>query len=282
MIRYALLAVAVFLAQPAPAAPQPLSDADASYEAGHFGDARRLWQVRADAGDPRAAFNLGLLYDLGQGVPRDSDKAYHWYLQAADADDPAAEFNVGIMNDSGIGVPHDPAAAARWYARSAAHGNMRAAYNLGQLYAAGDGVPRNPKAAMTWFETAVQGGIQAAAQQMAELARAAAKRHPDPDEPFSAPLPVLPPDDATVDGGKTQSLALAWNAPSEPMPVRYFVQVLDLDDNSPPTTVGVYVDQTATSIVLPRAVGHFAWRVYAVSRAGGDYAASVWSHFTLQ
>jgi TPR repeat protein len=282
VIRNALLAVALFVARPVPAASPSLSEADAAYAAGHFEDAHRLWQSRADAGDPRAAFNIGLLYDLGQGVPRDPVTAYRWYRQAADADDPAAEFNVGVMNDSGTGVAHDAAAAARWYARSAAHGNMRAAYNLGQLYAAGDGVPRNPIAATSWFEAAVQGGIQAAAQQLAELTRAVARRHPDADAPFSAPLPVVPQDDATVDGGKHQTLALAWSAPSEPMPVRYFVQVLDLDDGSPPTMVGLYVDQTATSIILPGAAGHFAWRVYAVSRAGGDYAASVWSHFTLQ
>jgi hypothetical protein len=39
-----------------------------AYAAGRFIDALRIWRPLADRGDPRAAFGLGLLYDLGEGV----------------------------------------------------------------------------------------------------------------------------------------------------------------------------------------------------------------------
>jgi hypothetical protein len=39
-----------------------------AYAAGRFIDALRIWRPRAEEGDARAAFGLGLLYDLGEGV----------------------------------------------------------------------------------------------------------------------------------------------------------------------------------------------------------------------
>ena len=38
-----------------------------AYAAGRFIDALRIWRPRAEQGDARAAFGLGLLYDLGEG-----------------------------------------------------------------------------------------------------------------------------------------------------------------------------------------------------------------------
>ena len=56
-----------------------------AYTAGRFEEARRLWTPRAEAGDARAQFGLGLLHDIGQGVRQDPAAAYRWYLRAADA-----------------------------------------------------------------------------------------------------------------------------------------------------------------------------------------------------
>ena len=38
-----------------------------AYAAGRFVEALRIWRPLAESGDPRAAFGLGLLYDLGEG-----------------------------------------------------------------------------------------------------------------------------------------------------------------------------------------------------------------------
>ena len=115
----------------------------AAYATGRFVEALRIWRPLAESGDPRAAFGLGLLYDLGEGVGQDAAAAYVWYRTAAEAGVVAAEFNIAVMCDSGVGTARNAAEAAVWYARAAAHGIARAEYNLAQLYAAGDGVPRN-------------------------------------------------------------------------------------------------------------------------------------------
>jgi TPR repeat protein len=126
----------------------------------------------ADAGDADAAFDLGLLNDIGQGVPQNFEEARRWYERAAAAGNPTAAFNVGVLYDAGRGVPEDRAEAARWYLRAAEKGFGRAEYNLGLMYLRGDGVPRDEPQARRYFQAAAQHGVGAAADQLASLARA--------------------------------------------------------------------------------------------------------------
>jgi len=104
-----------------------------AYATGRFVEALRIWRPLAESGDPRAAFGLGLLYDLGEGVGQDAAAAYVWYRTAAEAGVVAAEFNIAVMCDSGVGTARNAAEAAVWYASAAAHGIARAEYNLAQL-----------------------------------------------------------------------------------------------------------------------------------------------------
>ena len=67
------------------AAPPQADDAQRAYRAGRFEDARRLWAPRAEAGDAQAQLGLGVLHDVGQGVPRNPAVAYRWYRRAAEA-----------------------------------------------------------------------------------------------------------------------------------------------------------------------------------------------------
>ena len=58
------------------------TDAQAAFEGKDYATAIRLWeplvQLTAEGGDPRAPVLLGLIYDIGNGVPRDIVKAYEW------------------------------------------------------------------------------------------------------------------------------------------------------------------------------------------------------------
>jgi TPR repeat protein len=44
--------------------------------------ARNLFQSAAEKGDADACYNLGLLYERGEGVPADAAKAATWYRLA--------------------------------------------------------------------------------------------------------------------------------------------------------------------------------------------------------
>ena len=47
------------------------------------------------------------MYENGQGVPQDYAEAVKWYREAADQDDTDAQFNLGLMYENGDGVPRN-------------------------------------------------------------------------------------------------------------------------------------------------------------------------------
>jgi uncharacterized protein len=67
----------------------------------------KWYRKAADQGNANAQFNLGKMYDDGDGVPQDHAEALKWYLKAADQGNASAQFNLGKMYDNGQGVPQD-------------------------------------------------------------------------------------------------------------------------------------------------------------------------------
>jgi localization factor PodJL len=153
----------------------------------------------AGLGHARAAYELGLAYMEGSGVPEDLDLSAKWINRAADLGDPGAEFLVGSSFYGGIGVEQDiprglsfleRAAhqghakaqfllgqayvdgvgvaknaewAARWYGKAARGGHLQAQYAFGVMFATGLGVPKNPRRAYRWFSIAAANGYEKAA-----------------------------------------------------------------------------------------------------------------------
>ena len=73
-------------------------------------ETRRL----AEQGDADAQFNLGQMYDDGQGVPQDAPRAALWYLRAAEQGHARAQHSLSVLYRLGRGVPKDDAEAVRW------------------------------------------------------------------------------------------------------------------------------------------------------------------------
>jgi TPR repeat protein len=73
---------------------------------------------RAEKGDAKAQFVLGLKYENGKGVPQDYAEAAKWYRKAAEQGYAEAQFNLGAMYDEGRGVHQDYAEAAKWYRKA--------------------------------------------------------------------------------------------------------------------------------------------------------------------
>lgn len=117
---------------------------------------------KAEAGDAGAQFNLGLMYDNGEGVPKDAAKAVEWYQKAAAQGDASAQNNLGWMYDNGEGVSKDAVKAVAWYQKAAAQDHAEAQYYLGEMYAKGEGVPKNSaKAIELTQKAAAQGHVDA-------------------------------------------------------------------------------------------------------------------------
>src|SRR5690606_16096318 len=81
-----LLVLACVLAAPQAAAQanfQPWNAGQQRFSVGDYASAYEIWLPEAKAGDPRAQYSLGVLYERGHGVPRDLVTAAKWYALSA-------------------------------------------------------------------------------------------------------------------------------------------------------------------------------------------------------
>jgi uncharacterized protein len=148
----------------------PLEDVAAAYHKGDYATVLQLVRPLAEQGNVGAQAQLGLMYDLGRGVPQDYAAAMSWYRQAAEQGDAWAQVQLGYMYDMGRGVPQDYAAAASWYRKAAEQGNTVVQARLGFMYATGEGVPEDYVAAHMWLNLAAANGNQSAAKGRDTLA----------------------------------------------------------------------------------------------------------------
>jgi len=121
-----------------------------------YGTAFKEWKAAAEAGQPEAEFDLGVLYAQGLGVARDLNQAEQWYRKAAEQGNAEAEFALGQMYSRGWGVPRDEADAMRWFqmANGPDTDGPPTEWSLIQGY----GVPQDQKQAAYWYEMAAQKG----------------------------------------------------------------------------------------------------------------------------
>ena len=158
-MKIAVLALFVTLSALAVAGPVhagPYEEAKAAYDRGDAAAALQIWRPLAQAGEAKAQFWLGAMYDLGRGVPQDHATAASWYRYAAEQGLPSAQHNLAHMYEMGHGLPADYAmsAAVIWYRRAAEQGYGAAQLNLGALYTEGRGVKRDYVQAYKWLTLA--------------------------------------------------------------------------------------------------------------------------------
>src|SRR5271163_683616 len=106
----------------------------------NYSQAISAWEQAAAAGNAQAMFNLGSLYQNGQGVVQDYHQAVQWYWKAASAGNTDAMTSLGSLCAQGKGVPRDYLIALVWYQNAADQGNPDAMNNVGVIYQNGLGV----------------------------------------------------------------------------------------------------------------------------------------------
>jgi localization factor PodJL len=110
-------------------------------------------------GDPSAAYEVGVRYAEGKGVPANYDEAAKWYDRAAQAGLVPAIFRLGTLYEKGLSVKKDIDIARRYYLQAAERGNAKAMHNLAVLDADGGGKGANYKSASQWFRKAADRGV---------------------------------------------------------------------------------------------------------------------------
>ncbi|MDC1000973.1 tetratricopeptide repeat protein [Alphaproteobacteria bacterium] len=153
-------------------------DATAQYELGYmynFGEgvaedkeaAVKWYRLAADQGDVGAQFNLGVLYFFGEGVAEDKEAAEKWYRLAAEQGYADGQWALGFMYDNGEGVAEDKEAAVKWYRLAAEQGDADAQFSLGVMYDEGEGVAEDNEAAVKWYRLAAEKGNADAQYELA-------------------------------------------------------------------------------------------------------------------
>ena len=146
---------AVIAAYGASATAGPLEDGEAAWSRGDYTTARELLQPLADQGVAQAEATLGVMYDNGQGVPRDDAAAVTWFRKAADQGHPHAEYDLALKYSEGRGVPRDDEAALSWFEKAADHGDPEAMYRLGDAFEFGKGTAADYVRAYDWYDRAI-------------------------------------------------------------------------------------------------------------------------------
>tara|TARA_R110000787_G_scaffold262422_2_gene367862 strand:+ start:12886 stop:13635 length:750 start_codon:yes stop_codon:yes gene_type:complete len=132
-----------------------------AYKADQVSAARELWEQAAEAGDKRAQFELGRLYERGKGriLRRDFASAIKWYNAAAEQAYPEAFYALGSMSENGDGMRQDYLQALRYYNLAVRHAGLPKAYfAVGQMYFHGRGVPQDYLKAIESYISAARGG----------------------------------------------------------------------------------------------------------------------------
>ena len=123
------------------------------------------YREAADKGYSYAQYNLAVSYDTGNGIPLNYREAVKWYQRAADQGASFAQYNLGVMFEEGRGTRKDFKKAAYWYRKAALQGHKQAQNNLAWLYKKGQGLKLDPVSAYVWFELAAEQGMVSAKQE---------------------------------------------------------------------------------------------------------------------
>jgi len=135
---------------------------------------------QASSGKAEAQCGLGMMYEAGLGVHKDSPEAALWLRKAAEQGVAPAQYDLGGLYYRGQGVPQDYRQAAVWFRKAAEQNFAPAQYALGALCAQGRGVPQDNEEAYFWFDLAAAGKMDAKMMETAAKTRDETASHLTP------------------------------------------------------------------------------------------------------
>ncbi len=206
------LAAALLVA--APVGAQTFDDAVAAYDTYEYERAAELFESLAQQGHVKSQYNIGLMYENGNGVERRPDLAFFWYQMAALNGNNDAKYNLGGLYFRGEGVERSIEEAVRWWTEAANAGDPNAAYNLGVVLA-GDGTDKEAlKAAMIRLKQASDQGHPHATVLLEDFSRVVEA----PDSMFFSAAPDVPAIEALAMPGEPRASSRTAPATAAPVP----------------------------------------------------------------
>ncbi len=155
-------------------------NADARYQLGHMYEmgagvpkdeikAMQIYQQAADEGSGQAALKIGNAYYTGKGMDKNYVEAFKWYEKASARNSYPAQYNIGLMLEEGLGVKKDLIRSFESYKKSADQGYAPAQMALGRMYLKGLGTPQDFSKAIFWYKLAADQGNIEAQMELAKL-----------------------------------------------------------------------------------------------------------------
>lgn len=108
----------------------------------------------SDKNDIDATKKLALMYHNGDGVPKNHEKAYKYFLILAKSGDAQIQRELAYYYKHGIGTIKNFKEAYYWYEKSALLNDEFSMSELGYFYTKGLGVEQNYDVAFEWFSKA--------------------------------------------------------------------------------------------------------------------------------
>jgi len=113
---------------------------------------------KAEAGDASSQCALGVCYDNGEGIEKDTVEAVKWYRKAAEQGNAKAQYVLGVCYYNGEGIEKHLVEAAKWMRKAAEQGDAKAQCSLGNFYYKGDGVEKDAVDSAKWYRKAADQG----------------------------------------------------------------------------------------------------------------------------
>lgn len=111
------------------------------------------YQQNIDAarrGNSGAQYAIGNCYADGNGVVKNPEQAFYWYMKAAEQGHPDAQWSVGHCYEKGKGVSLNYREAVNWYEKAGEQGKYLASSRLSEIYEKGLGGLKDKKKALYW------------------------------------------------------------------------------------------------------------------------------------
>lgn len=183
-------------------------------------------QREANAGNLEAQYQLGRMYDLGDKLERDPQKAITWYTSAANQGYDEAQYRLALVYLYGLGTTKNPpkgvelltkaakqnhpvaremlpiylanrstSIALAWYLEKVAKGDPDAEFGVGHMFEEGWGLNPNESEAKKWYALARSTGSGGAARRLRQIKADEASHTPDPSVESRPKLPenFVPP-----------------------------------------------------------------------------------------
>ena len=154
------------------------------YEPHDFVEAPNVWHPISDAGNAKAAYNIGKLYFGGKGVEGDPTLALEFWRKAAEAENVDSQHNLALTLISCDADDRKYQKALHWLLRAAENSSPHYFCTLGKMYLYGFGALRNFQSAYKLIGRAGENGVSAALYNVGKMTRDGIGTEPDAEVTF--------------------------------------------------------------------------------------------------